>query len=267
MAAFALPFDRPRSAILVWPGDEPISPMYGGEVITVPPKDQVATAGRGIYRYGAAQDRSGKPMPGTVLLKDVMSVDPSTAQVVKVFDAEGWVKGLMGVNKKLFERGLTVVVEPDDVAPAMEHGAKLWYQSKLAEWDNEIRTEAARRQKYTAQGQAPPPLDEKGEASLQNAILQLRMNQDRRGSAISDVDLRVALGGPAVVPAPAATPVVPVKAETDEDALSAAAVEMYKLARANKVPLLKEELDGLLARDLTIMAVVEAKLSEAGVEV
>lgn len=266
MAAFSLPFDRPRSAILVWPGDEAISPMYGGEVITIPARDQVATAGQGIYRYGAALDRQGKPMPGTVMLKDVMSVDPTTGQVVKVFDAEGWVKGLMGVNKKLFaERGLTVVVEPEEVAPAMEVGEKRWYQSKLAEWDNEIRTEAARRHKYTAQGQAPPPLDEKGEASLQNAILQLRMNVDRRGSAISDVDLRVALGGPADVPA--AAPAVPVKAETDEDALSAAAVEMYRQAKAHDVKLLKEELDGLLARDLTIMAAVEAKLTDAGVEV
>lgn len=265
MAAFALPFDRPRSAILVWPGDEPISPMYGGEVITLPPKDQVATAGHGIYRYGAALDRQGKPMPGTVLLKDVMSVDPSTAQVVKVFDAESWVKGLMGVNKKLFERGLTAVVDPDDVAPAMEAGGKRWYQSKLQEWDNEIRTEAARRQKYTSQGQAPPPLDDKGEASLQNAILQLRMNQDRRGSAISDVDLRVALGGPVAVPA--AAPVAPVKAETDEDALQAHALELYRLARANSVSLLKDELDGLLAHDETAMLVVTEKLEAAGVEV
>lgn len=263
MAAFALPFDRPRTVILAWPGDAPIFPRYGGEDIAIPPVTTVATEGRSIYRYGPAVDKQGKALAGTVLLKDVFRTDPSTASVVKAFDAEGWVKGLMSVNQKLFERGLCVVMDPDDVPAALEEGRKRWYKSKLAEWDNEVRTEDARRQKYRSQGQAPPPLDDKGEASLQNAILQLRLNVERAGSAISDAELRTALGGAAVVPtAPAAAP-APVPVVND---LAEAADELFRLCEQHDVKLLKEELTGLLKRDPHTMTIVEEKLTEAGVE-
>ena len=270
MAAFLLPFDRPRTAILVWPGDEPETVMYGGEQVVVPPRDTVATLGDrytpSIYRWPAATDKQGRPIPGTVLIKDVLRTGEQN-ETIKVFDAESWCKGLGQVAIKVFERGFAIVVDPDEVPAAMEAGLKRWRRAKIAEWDNAVRYELSRRENYRTKGQVAPPLDDIGEQKLQNAIRNLREEQERAGSAISDGDLRVALGGQAVLPtAPTAAPAPPPPAKAEEDELGEAAGHMYKLAKQHDVKLLKEELDGLLARDLAIMAAVEAKLNEAGVE-
>ncbi len=284
MAAFSLPFDRPRTAILVWAGDEPAVPMYGGEPIAVPPRDVVAVGGidlpntpegrrqaqGNIYRYSSALDRQGKPIPGTVMLRDVLVTDPISGRINKAFDVEMWAKGLGDVNKKLFERGLSIVMEPEDVPAAMEAGRLRWRKAKLQEWDTEIRTEMARREHYRTRGQTAPPLDEKGERSLQNAILNLKLEKERSGSAISDADLSIALGAPPVKRAevqPLALEPEPQPEPEDTDPLGDAVLELYRLAKANKVALLKEELDGLLGRDPAAMRAVEEKLTDAGVEV
>ena len=274
MAAFALPFDRPRTAILVWPGDEPETAMYGGEQIVIPAREQVATVGDkftpSIFRWPAATDRQGRPIAGTVSIKDVMRIGEQGESIV-VFSAEGWCKGLRQCNQKLFERGFAIVIDPEDVPAAMEAGLKRWRRAKVAEWDNAVRYEMARRENYRTKGQVAPPLDDLGEQKLQNAIRNLRAEQDRAGSAISDSDLRVALGGPVTAPA---LPVVPVleasapapKEAKPEDELGEAADNMYRLAREHKIHLTKNELDGLLSRDMGAMAELEQKLTEAGVE-
>ena len=273
MAAFALPFDRPRTAILVWPGDEPETAMYGGEQIVIPAREQVATVGDrntpSIFRWPAAMGRDGRPIPGTVLIKDVIRTGEQGETII-VFSAEGWCKGVRQCNQKLFERGFSIVLEPEDVPAVMEAGVKRWRRAKIAEWDNAVRYEMARRENYRTKGQVAPPLDDLGEQKLQNAIRNLRAEQERAGSAISDTDLRVALGGPVAGPALPMVPVLetaaPPAPEKPEDELGEAADHMYKVARENKIHLTKDELNGLLARDMGAMAELEQKLSDAGVD-
>lgn len=253
-------FNKPDEFILCWAGDDCALPKYGGEIVVVPPKDEIAVADKGPYRYGSAVGPDGRPLPGTVLLRSRTESGNDGGTVV-VFDAEDWCKGLMSVNKPLFDRGLDIVREAKEVVAAQAEGRKKWKKARKAEWLQTVRDELERQSYWKTKG---IPAPESSDAEMvREALAGLKTMEQEEHARISEADLLAALspGGaaPAAKPIPVAVPAPMVEADAD---LEAAARALYEKAKALNVSLTHKQKDGLWERDLTVMAEVEAKLSE-----
>lgn len=265
-------FNRTRTFILVWPGDEEVAPQYGGEKILIPAREDVAIAydekdpsTKGSrYRYGCAF-LNGKPLAGTVIIHDVNVRNPTTGGTVKAFDAEEWCKGLEQNNKSLFARGFNVVLDPADVAEAMEVGRPKWERAQEIAWEQEVRDELARQKNFKEKNGQPAPQSSSHE-SVKRAIAGLEKIRRTRRDAISEDELVSALGGPSVAAKPAQKLVGPERHDDEVD-LAQAARSLKKAAADAGINLLKTELEGLLDQDPGIMEQVSQKLEKAGVAV
>lgn len=279
--ASPLPFDRPNRFILVWPGERREAPIYGGQQIMFPSRDEIAvpydknreeTHGS-PFRYGAAKDRQGNPIPGTIVLQDSIERDLTNQNVVRTFDAQNWIRGLHGIMPRLFERGLTAVTEPEDVPAAMEAGIQKWIAAEIDSWHEEVATESARRAKYEQKNQVPPPLQPAEERSLRRAVEGLKSASAMRPvSSVSNDDLIEAQGGKRGLklasPAKPAPPINEVEPTPEKEPDKRVIAEgLFKTAEENNVTLSKGQLKGLLTADLAVMQEVAELLESKGVSV
>jgi hypothetical protein len=261
-------FERANKVIAVWPGEDEAAPIYDGTQVVIPPRTEVAQLG-GRYRFPAAKDAQGRPIPGTVILQDEFTSDPVLGSTVTSFDARGWAKGILSINPGLIERGLDFVESPEDVPAAMERGIPKWTKARIAQWRDMVNREAARRANAAAHGHAAEPLSEKDESELARAIRGLREDTASRRSGITDADLLIATGG-TLAPSKPTTATAAATADAPPppaDDFGEAATAMYRLAKEHKVKLATEEVEGLMARDSAVMTAVASKLEAAGVEV
>jgi hypothetical protein len=249
-----------ESFILTWPGDEPVEVQWASERILVPGRNEIAdTEKKGSrYRFTAALDRAGKPIPGTVALVDDIGPDLVTGGSVKHFDARAYCVGIETNHKALLARGLEIVVDPDDVAATIEKNREKYEEDKEASARQTISEELARRAHWEKQGQPAPRSSSSQAVTEALEFMESRKNVLGRGLHKKEA-LLAALG------ATTEAEVVPVKApvvvEEDEATLVAAAL-VNQCEEAN-INLTKPELLGLLKKDTNTMRAVSEKLERA----
>ncbi len=255
--------NRPSEFIAVWPGDDNPSPCYGGEVVVLPATDEVAVAGQGRFRFGSAKDRNGNLIPGTVQLRDITRVNDKGA-VEKVFDAAVWCEGIYDLNKKLLERGFSVVTSVDEIDAAKAAGRPKWIKARVQEMDALVRKEQERRATYKAKGQEPPMLSIEDNERIMRAAAELRaIRAEEASKQASDSDLADAIGVSVAPSRPVAVPVVAPKAADGDFEMEAFRDLLWTEAKEHGVKLNAGDKEGLLDLDPSVIQAVNEKVSAA----
>lgn len=270
--ALSSKYVREQAYILVWPGDKPERiPGWGGESVLMPPCNEVAvaynekdkTTWNSPYRFDSARGRDGQFIPGTVVLKDVIVPNPATGGLDVLLNAREWCEGVEQNNKALFDRGFTIVMDPDQVEDAMKDGRPKWELAQERAWEDTIREELARQKKFEEKHGQPAPASS-SDGAVKEAIAGLAALRARKAqNATSKADLIAALGGPqAEAPKKHVLEIKP-----SEDDLFMVARELKKAAEAHGIYLKNEELKGLLEADPGVMEAISQKLEAKGVAV
>lgn len=152
-------YNRLQTHILVWCGDEPLEISYDAVPILVPPVNKIATLGIGSpYRVPSAVSKSGVPLPGTLVVSDVIQ-ENSEGGVTHVFKVSDFCAFLERDCAELFSRGFNIVTDPDDVRPVQEEGRPLYEESLDAQAGAILDAELMRQKKYEDQGRPVPQAD------------------------------------------------------------------------------------------------------------
>jgi hypothetical protein len=260
--------------VLVWAGDDIANLGYGGSPVALPPVDVVSNPGapNSPYRYPAAEDEAG-PIPGTVVLKSVIVHDHNTGGLRPEFDATDWCDGIetTELGKKFIARGFSILdgyATRADIKQAQDEGRPKWERAQEAQWNDVISREMSRRDKLKQSNR--PITAATNEKAIREAMTGLAMLQrSRADKMVSDSDLAAAIGL-APKPAPATVTPFPVPAaigpEKETKALDGMAERLLAIAQKHNVRLKNDEVMGLVKRDEGVMSAVEAKLTEAGVD-
>src|SRR5687768_17420460 len=97
-------FKPPRRAFTVLNSrDKAVSPMFGGNILTVPPVHEV-----GPY---SDTDADGDPIPGTRVIEDLFVFDPNLNDEVQILDAQRCVIHILGLQKG-GDGNITVAASP-----------------------------------------------------------------------------------------------------------------------------------------------------------
>jgi hypothetical protein len=251
--------------ILTWPGDEPVTVVWSGEHILVPGRNEIARTVDEVpgsrYRFPAAVDAEGRPIPGTVVLADVLGTDAETGGQVKYFDARGYAVGIEANLKPLLARGLEIVVHPEDVEPTIAKNREKYEEHKEAEARNTVSEELARLAHWEKQG-VPAPRSTSSAAVTE----AMRFLETRKGAQTAGMHKRDALLSALGVPVESAAPVVPQAvpvAPKEESEASIVAEALVHNCEEAGINLTKPELMGLLKRDVNTIKAVSEKLERA----
>lgn len=266
-------FTQSEEFIMGWAGEKPEPVRYGGEQVLLPAHNDVAEPGAGSpFRCPSAKDRDGRPIPGTVSIKDIVEYNPSRAENVKVFDASSWCKGVVNIKHALVERGLFVVRKPEDV-PAAKAAARRRFEAKQDMWaEQTIRDEVAWKARYEEKhGQAAP--DSSNLAKVQEAMAWLAARPARRAASFSKGDLLAAIGQGDKSPAPlanASAPVIPAELQPDPEPEPSGEMDprligsaMADRAEELGLYLKRDVLMGLLKGETSALAQAEQMILEA----
>lgn len=265
-----LPFERPQEYIGVWAGDDDILLKAFGDEFMCPRRTQVAVAGQGRFRFGAAKGRDGKALPGTIMLQNAYVRNDQGGEEAQ-FDARAVCLQLY-TNKALLARGFTVVLNVDDVEAAQAAGRPMWEEQQSLAWQEIIRGELDRQAMWDKRGVPAPPSPDAALVKQAREGLA-RLNAQNAGNQFSREDLVSVLGGgqgqaptqpavitPAAVPSAFAPP--PGAAE-----LALAAAELYTEAEQAGIKVLKEEMALLFKGDRSTMREIQSRLEAARAEV
>lgn len=256
-----LPFSRPHEYIVVWPGDEPIDIVAGGQYVRVPSRNDCSwkpgtrPEDRGPYRFPAAVDSSGEPIPGTIVLSDAFGSTPGGA-VEKKFDAVGFLQAFQSTafGAAVLARGMTVVESSGDVEAAIAANRAAWEEAAVAGWEQTLRDELDRQAKYKEKGHPAPPPTEREGLNIKAAMAGLAALRTRRAArGFSESELKAALSGEEA-------PVTPGDPLVE---LAKSASDIFQQAIAMNLPLRKDEMEGLLRRDLRTMESVKLRIESA----
>lgn len=242
-------WSRKNEQIFVWPGEEPLSISFDGSVIVIPPRHIFSRPGKGsIYKLEGARKANGDPIPGTVVVADVVVETPGGGYATS-FDVRQICEYLVRDRDDLFRQGFNIVSTPEEVVTAMEMGIPLYEASQVERARAVIATELERRKKFEDRGQPAPPSS--SEHLVQWAIAHLKRQEARRPAHSAD-DLRAVLEGRYIQAAPPST--VPVK-ETK------AGTALYNEAKELNVQLTKPEMQAILDGDEEQLQFVRAKIA------
>jgi hypothetical protein len=246
---------RVQSQILVWCGDERLEIGYDASSITLPPINEVAKVGiRSPYRLSAATTKSGVPLPGTVLVEDVI-VQNEDGGWKKIFDVSDLCGFLERDMPELFARGFQIVSDPEEVKVVQMECRPLYEKSLDARARDILALELTRRKRFEDNGQpAPPGSNEK------DVVWAIRHQQSRasRRSTTADLstsDIYNALAGHytgavptgaqnAPDPGPASAPAPPAEAHVSASSMIEEADELgIKLTPADLKGLIRGDRD------------------------
>lgn len=241
---------RIQTFILVWPGDVTKIVQVGGRHIVLPPRDQAAWIGPGSPYSFEAASLKGKPIPGTVAIKDLFTETPGGG-TVKSFDAYAACEYFKG-RVDLVGQGFGICMDPEDVSELMEAGLPLWDQSQYAQAEEIIQNELARRAAFKAKGNVPPPLDSSQQRKLDWALAMQR-KRNTKAPQISDDELRGAISGQ-----------LPEEVAAARNANATLSVtEIFQQVRNVGLKLSKPELEALLIEDAPTMQNVLERIAIA----
>jgi hypothetical protein len=271
-----LPFHRPQEYIVCWPGDERAQLKYDGLQVVMPAMREVAALGTkhepSPFRFAAAV-LDGRPIPGTVRLTMESGINEDGV-IVEHFNPENWLKGLYDVNEKLFARGLSVVVEPHEVAAALENGRPLWIDREIESWEAEVANERLRRKAHEERGEPVPPLSLESARSLKRAVESLeKYRKVQQEDQIPDERLFGALSGetpqtslPTVPQDPTVEAALDAPAESPAsmpEKFAALADDLWRGCKEAGISLKTAQKTGLLDRDPAMMQEVMTLLEAA----
>lgn len=189
--------DDASSRIVVWSGDERITVEAMGTVVVVPCADEVAEPGPGgVFRYPSARGRDGKPLPGTVLLREARKRQDD-GSMLAVFDPDEWSKMLASNRPELFASGFGITDDPDNVASMQAAQRPAWEAMDERRCEGVIRAEIERQTNYARYHPGEPIPAGTNQEQVRAAIARLEKRKAQRGheAAVSRTDLIAALGG------------------------------------------------------------------------
>lgn len=260
--------------IVAWAGDDMAKPGYGGMVVVVPPRHEIANpaAPASQYRFQAASDQDGA-IPGTVILESVIVHDSNMGGFRAEFDATEWCDGIETTEfgKGLIARGMTILdgnATRAEIEAAQKTGRPKWEAAQEAQWNQVLAAEMTRRDKLKAQNR--PLSAAPNEKAIRDAIAGLEMLRvSRVEKMVPDDAIRGALGFDRPAPAPATVTPFPTPVATTEPkdkGLDGLAEQLLAIAQKHNVRLKNDEVMGLVKRDEAVMIAVQTKLTDAGVD-
>lgn len=262
---------RQNFRIAVWPGDTSELLQYNAEVVRVPGINEIAdpTAEGSLYRYPSALDASGRPIPGTVVLRDI-TVKKGDGSILKAFDVDDWTDGLEQTarGRGQVNRGLRFVDSPEEVQAAKTEGRPKWVRAAIATWQALLQGELKRRSDLKRANQVVT------ESPYADAIREAHAGLSRYGAAagpsLSDDALMSALGVSAEgrhadaeeFPGQHVTPQA-----TQGDGIAIDASGLYRKAKELGVKLSPKQKEGLLEGNDAVIEEVLDLLATAEVAV
>lgn len=258
-------FQRLQRFIFVWPGDENLQTGFNGDVIIVPPRDKEAIPGLGSpYRYEGAKDKHGQTMPGTVVISDRIAETGHGGGYRKLFDAAECCAWMEDTRDDLFNRGFAIVMDPEDVAGAMEEGRPKYDRSQMDLAREILGTELERRKKWDVKGVPPPPSS--SEHKVRWAVAHLE-SVAAASPMLSDDALKKVLAGQVLEALPPEQAPVQPKAMVGSvpktEAVEALpATELWEMAQAAGITPVKSDMAKLLSGDEVYRAQLLSEIAE-----
>jgi hypothetical protein len=255
---------RRNQAILTWPGEEPLGLAYNAYRIVVPPRDVISRPARGAPWTHPAAELNGKPLAGTALIEDVISLTAEGGYRTTL-DIDAVCHYLTTQRDDLFTQGFNVVETADQVAEALALGLPLYEESQDNRARDILSRELQRQKAYKDRGEQPPP------AISQHLIAWAMKHLQRRPAQTAAVrmeDIQSALGGaapPASGPAPAPEPVAapaPASAAPSDDVNAMSVTELFALASKLHVSVPTLEMAGLLRGSPEVIEKVKLKIKD-----
>jgi hypothetical protein len=245
-----------QSQILVWCGDERLDLGYDGSFIAVPPMNEIAKVGiRSPYRLPAATTKAGVPLPGTVIVEDVI-VQKEDGGYKKIFDVSDLCAFLERDCPELFQRGFQIVSDPEDVKAVQMEGRPLYEASQDARARDILGLELSRRKRYEDAGQPAPPGSNEQDVIWAIRHQQMRAARKAKTLEVSSADIYAAMAGTYTGPTPGVEADAPIVESTEQVSASSMIDEADELG----VSLTKADLSGLIRGDKDIYAYVAEKL-------
>lgn len=259
-----LPFSRPQSFIVYWPGEEQ-KLSWDGEHVTLPGAG-IVVADDKLHRFASARRADGSFIPGSLTLTIIKGYNESKGEHFVAFDPQAWLEGAFGKEdgssgpySGMWNRGLRVVEDVGDITAEMEAECREAWEASQENTDQIlIRQELKRRDRYIAAGGEAPPLRPESEAELIAAKRRLdERAEKKKRSAINSDDLRSTLSGRAATqsaPASTAAPTAELKGSV------AALLDAAKRAGVEVSP---EEIVDLASGDVAAQAALFDRIDKA----
>lgn len=256
-------FHRLQEFILAWPGDENLQVGFNGDVMIIPPRDTVAKVGQGTpYRLPAAL-LDGEPIPGTIVLTDRIQTTAARGGYRKNFDAAECCSWMEDTRTDLFNRGMAIVMHPEDVAAAMEEGRPKYEASQEETARNLLMAELERQKKWDGKGVPAPPSSSEHKIRWALAFLESR---EAARPQVSQDHLKRALAGHfgTAPPQAAEQPKAMLGSVPAADAPKELPVtELFEMSVASGIKLTKAEMVRLLdAEDTTFRKELIEQIAE-----
>jgi hypothetical protein len=254
-------WNREQNQIFVWAGERPLQLKYSGFIFYVPPRHEVAKVGPGsMYRFESAKDGNGRAVPGTIVVKDILSRTPDGGYS-KTFDVDACCRFLDRDRQRLFERGFQIVSEPGEIGVAMDDALPRYEAAEDARAHQILATEMERQKGFRDKGQDPP------ESSSAEQVAWAMKHLSRPGRKADRPEygadqIKAVLSGtappsPEATAAPPVVETVPVDIPDDEVEKN---IRLYHEAKEAGVKLTRTELAGLLENDTEMVELVIDKL-------
>lgn len=253
-------WNREQKQVFVWAGERPLQLKYSGFIFYVPPRHEVAKSGPGsIYYFDSARDGNGRPLPGTIVVKDILRTT-SEGGYSKTFDVDACCRFLDRDRPQLFERGFQIVSEPTEIDVAMADAIPRYELAEDARAHQILATEMERQKGFREKGQDPP------ESSSAEQVAWAMKHLSRPGRKADRPEftpdqIKAALGGEPVPtpesPAPLVVETVAVDIPDEEVEKN---IRLYHEAKEAGVKLTRTELAGLLENDTEMVELVVEKL-------
>jgi hypothetical protein len=250
-----------QSQILVWCGDEKLEIGFNAALIAVPPVNQVAKVGiRSPYRLPSATTKAGVPLPGTVLVEDVV-IQTEEGGWKKIFDVTDLCNFLERDCPELFLRGFAILSDPEDVTVVQKENRPLYEKSLDTKARDILALELTRRKRFEDNGQPAPPGSNELDVTWAIRHQRTRAAARRTGADLSTADIYNALAGTFAVNAPDPTPTedpAPQYAPPTQEHVSAAS--MIEEADELGIKLTPADLKGLIRGDKPTFEFVAEKI-------
>lgn len=258
-------WSRLQSQILVWCGDEKLEIGFNAALIVVPPVNEVAKVGiRSPYRLPSATTKAGVPLPGTVLVEDVV-IQNEDGGWKKIFDVTDLCNFLERDCPELFARGFAILSEPEDVTAVQKENRPMYEKSLDAKARDILALELTRRKRFEDNGQPAPPGSNEQDVTWAIRHQRTRAAARRTTADLSTADIYNALAGQFTVnaggslpnPNPAEEP-APQYAPPTQGHISAAS--MIEEADELGIKLTPADLKGLIRGDTPTFEFVAEKI-------
>lgn len=253
-------WNRVNQQIFVWAGEEAKEIKYSGFRFKIPPRTETAKKGKhSIYKFESARDSKDRLIPGTVAVTDVMHSSPNGG-VHRIFDVAACCEYIQRDKDALFDQGLAIVSDPNDVDEAMAEIQPLYEASQDKRAHQILQDEMERQRKMSEKGQIVT--ERENPQVVQWAMAHLARRGKTVKPAISTEAIAAVLEGRVNVEVPPRPEAEPVSDAPAPEAPSNpnGNKELYRECEEWGVRLSKRELESLVTGDEEQIGFITEKL-------